>query len=147
VSFSVIASSAIPVSYQWKHDGVNLTESARITGVNTATLSIANVQATDEGAYTVALTNDAGTTNSASATLTVTDTSFRFVTDSLTLTNGVFYFQITGLPPSGHVVVQSSSNLIHWVSIRTNSTPTTVLEIADPVDSQPQRFYRAFTQY
>lgn len=55
------------VTYQWLHDG------APMTGATGAFLAISQVTVADAGAYQVRLTNAAGTTTSAAATLTVAD--------------------------------------------------------------------------
>ena len=67
VSFTVVATSTLPLSYQWKKDG------SAISGATLATYSIASAQQTHEGSYLCAVTNAAGTTPSDAATLTVTD--------------------------------------------------------------------------
>ncbi len=73
VVFSVAASGAGPLSYQWKRDNVNLvnTDNGRISGANAATLSVLNVQANEAGVYTVVVSNPVGFVTSAPATLTV----------------------------------------------------------------------------
>jgi hypothetical protein len=68
VFFSVAAGSASGLSYQWQLNGVNLTASARISGVNGSTLGVADVSDGDAGSYTVvvsnAVTNEKGSTHS-----------------------------------------------------------------------------------
>ncbi len=64
-SFSVIASGAAPLSYQWKKGGVN------ISGATGATFNIPNAQAADAASYTVVVSNVAGNVTSNAATLTV----------------------------------------------------------------------------
>lgn len=64
-SFSVAAFSTTPLSYQWKHNGTDL------SGATSATLNLTNVSAADAGDYTVVVTNDAGSTTSTAATLVV----------------------------------------------------------------------------
>ena len=71
VSFSVTATSIIPLSYQWQKDGVDLTDGGRITGATTATLTITGIMESDEGGYRCVVTNDAGPVTSITATLTV----------------------------------------------------------------------------
>ena len=53
VQFTVVATSNHgPLTYQWRKDGM------AIAGANSATLTLANVQAADAGAYTVMVGND-----------------------------------------------------------------------------------------
>jgi hypothetical protein len=65
VIFSVIAAGSGTLGYQWRRDGVNLPDE---TG---SSLSIPNVQTTEQGAYDVVITDDYGVTTSNPATLTV----------------------------------------------------------------------------
>jgi len=67
VSFSVTATGSRPLSYQWSKDA------STITGATNATLTLLNLQTNDSGAYSVAVTNLYGSTNSANANLTVTN--------------------------------------------------------------------------
>ena len=71
VQFSVEATGTAPLSYQWKKDGVNLTDGGRIKGASTSTLSITAVQKSDEAEYTCVVSNTAGTVTSNAATLTL----------------------------------------------------------------------------
>jgi hypothetical protein len=53
--FSVTTTDASS-TYQWKKDGVDLANGPNVTGAKTATLTLNNVSATDEGGYTVVVT-------------------------------------------------------------------------------------------
>jgi hypothetical protein len=64
-SFSVIADSSTPISYQWRFNGMN------ISGATSATLTISNLQAAHDGDYTVVVTDAVGPVVSAVAHLTV----------------------------------------------------------------------------
>jgi hypothetical protein len=68
-SFTVVATGIPDASYQWYQDG-NL-----LTNQTASTLNIAAAYAGDAGAYTVLVSNGAGTVLSASATLTVGNTA------------------------------------------------------------------------
>jgi sugar lactone lactonase YvrE len=68
-SFSVTATSPIPMTYQWKKDGVDL------PGANAAALSIPAAASADAGSYTVVVSNSAGSVTSSAATLTVVASS------------------------------------------------------------------------
>jgi sugar lactone lactonase YvrE len=65
VSFQVTALGSLPLSYQWRKDGINL------AGANGATYSIVRAQTSDAGSYTVVVANLLGTVTSTVARLTV----------------------------------------------------------------------------
>ncbi len=65
ISFIVQVAGTAPFFYQWRYNGVS------IGGANTATLNLANVQPNQSGAYSVVVFNSAGSTESASAQLSV----------------------------------------------------------------------------
>lgn len=69
--FTVTATGTAPLNYQWFKGGAVLGNGGNVSGVNTATLTLANVQSTDAGSYGVIVSNDAGSKTSESATLTV----------------------------------------------------------------------------
>lgn len=64
-ALTVVASGTPAPLYQWRKDG------APLTGATDATLLLSNVSAAHAGAYTVVITNPAGTVTSNSATLAV----------------------------------------------------------------------------
>ncbi len=72
VSFTVGASGTAPLGYQWRKNNVNLSNGGNVSGANTATLALSNLTTNDAASYLVVVTNVAGMTNSAPATLTVT---------------------------------------------------------------------------
>ncbi len=65
-TFRVKAAGTLPLSYQWKHKNED------IRGANTDTLTLSNVQTSQEGGYSVTVTGSGGTTTSRSAVLSVT---------------------------------------------------------------------------
>jgi hypothetical protein len=67
--FSASAAGGTNLVYQWRKDGANLANGAKYAGALTPTLSISNVAAADVGAYALFVTNNAGSTSSAPATL------------------------------------------------------------------------------
>jgi uncharacterized repeat protein (TIGR02543 family) len=67
VSFNVVATGTVPLSYQWTKNGV------AIAGATTDTLTLSNVQLADAASYVVSVSNSAGTTPSTPATLSVTN--------------------------------------------------------------------------
>lgn len=65
VTFSVVASGSAPLTYSW-HKGAD-----PIPGATSDTYTILNAQTGDQGSYSVVVSNGAGSTESAAATLTV----------------------------------------------------------------------------
>jgi len=75
-SFGVTAIGTAPLTCQWRKDGVDLADGvqssgATISGATTTDLTIANVQMSDAGDYTVVVTNPYGSVTSSVAALTV----------------------------------------------------------------------------
>lgn len=70
-NFSVTATGVAPLSYQWRKDGVDLTDGGNISGAGTSALALANVQSADDGYYSVVITNVYGVVTSSPAILFV----------------------------------------------------------------------------
>ena len=70
-TLTVTASGSAPLSYQWRCNGTNLVDGARVVGATSNQLTLLNVLVADAGSYSVIVSNTVGTTNSQSATLTV----------------------------------------------------------------------------
>jgi uncharacterized GH25 family protein len=64
-SFTVVATGTLPLAYQWKFNGKN------ISGATNATYNIAKVAASNAGTYTVFVSNSGGSVTSQPATLTL----------------------------------------------------------------------------
>jgi hypothetical protein len=64
-NFSVVSTGTLPLSYQWKFNGID------INGATGSGMSITNVQGTNGGTYSVVITNVAGTAVSSNALLTI----------------------------------------------------------------------------
>jgi azurin len=65
MTFTVTATSAVPLTYQWLFKGKT------IGGAKSASLTLTKVELSDAGAYSVVVSNKGGSTTSAAATLTV----------------------------------------------------------------------------
>jgi len=140
-SFSASATGSAPVSYQWQFNGVNLANSGRISGATTNALTIANVQATNAGNYTLVVSNIAGAVTSVVATLAVTAPP---VIESIALSNGVVV--ITWSAVSGRSYrLQFKEGL---ASTNWNDVLPDVLAVGpvagahDGIGNAGQRFYR-----
>jgi hypothetical protein len=97
VTFSVLASSASPLTYQWLKNGLP------ISGAYFPTYTIPSVQATDAGAYSVVVANFAGAVVTPAAPLTLNPPpAITAQPQNLTLAPGaaaVFSVTASGLPP------------------------------------------------
>jgi hypothetical protein len=70
VNFSVVVQSSYPVAYQWLKDGTVL------PGAASSSLSLQTVSSSDQGTYTVTVTNPYGSVTSSGAVLTVNQLLF-----------------------------------------------------------------------
>lgn len=129
-TFTVTAAGTGPFAYQWQKDTVDL------AGQTTATLSLANVQATDAGSYRVVVTGATGSVTSDAATLTVHPAS------SLGISTQPASATVTVPDPAVFTVAATGSNLTYqWkrdgvdipgATQATYTTPPTSLSPADP---------------
>jgi hypothetical protein len=116
VSFSVTASGAAPLTYQWRLNGNDLADSAgRITGATSNILTIWNVQHTDSGLYSVAVANSLGSALSSDALLTVSGPpNITSQPVSQTVSEGglaVFTVGVSGTPPFSYQWRLNGSNI------------------------------------
>lgn len=84
-TFSVTASGALPLNYQWQKNGVN------ISGANGASYTIPNTTTSDAGQYRAVVSNSFGTATSNTATLTVTAFNAAPVAQIIAPTSDVTY--------------------------------------------------------
>jgi len=72
VTFTVGATGVPTLAYQWRKDGVDLSDGGNLSGATTTALSITSAQPSDNGNYTVVITNVFGaTTSTPPAVLTI----------------------------------------------------------------------------
>lgn len=71
VTLQVAATGTSPLSYSWQGPSGTLTDGGRISGATTASVSISNFQSSDDGDYSVVVTNAFGTAISAGANVRV----------------------------------------------------------------------------
>jgi Immunoglobulin I-set domain/Immunoglobulin domain/Beta-propeller repeat len=125
VIFPVTAVGAIPLGYQWQLDGTNLLNGGRIGGTTNSVLTISNAQITDDGGYTVIVTNVFGAvTSSPPAVLTVLAAPLFGGITAASGTNGVFILTGAGGTNNGTYSVLTSTNLAIplglWTSVGSN---------------------------
>ena len=133
VSLSATVAGSGPLKYQWKFND------APIAGATSPTLSLKNVKATQSGIYTLTVANAAGSTN-ASAALTVMTSPAATLSAANRAEDGTFSFLVTGVPGYKYVI-QSSTDLSNWSSVKTNTAPFTFTDNSPNAD---QKFYRSY---
>ena len=142
----VTAVGQSPLSYRWQLNGTGLANGGRIGGVTNSPLIISNAQTSDDGGYTVIVTNVVGSvTSSPPAVLTVlTVPLFNGITAG---TNGDFILTGVGGTNSGSYTVLTSTNLATpsalWTPVATyqfGSQGQFVFTNLAPTDA-PQLFY------
>lgn len=129
-AFTVKAISAVPLTYQWRKNGVN------ISGATADRLVLPNVQTTAQATYSVVVTNSFGSVTSTNATLTVSALAATgdgcFTGDTLiTLADGgqrrimdmkvgdrVRSYQLAGLDPAVEAAWRT------WATTSLSATPT-----------------------
>jgi hypothetical protein len=124
VIFAVTATGTPPLSYQWQVNETNiLVDGGQINGAISNVLTISNVQLTNNGNYTVTVTNLAGSVTSSNAVLTVIVPSPGFG-NIIAAGGDSFILSGTGGVRNGTYYVLISSNLLtpldQWTYIATN---------------------------
>jgi hypothetical protein len=141
----VVAVSLTKAYYQWY-----LNETNKISGATAATLTIKNVSSSDTGKYTVQIKNSSGTTTSQPATLLVLGV-VNVVTNVLQITTGAltktgFQLQLNNITNST-CVIYSSTNLVTWTPISTNTPSSGKVTYTDPsATNRPFCYYKALSQ-
>jgi hypothetical protein len=94
-----------PLGYQWRKDGLNVSDGGNVSGATTPSLGITGVTAADMGDYTLVVTNSAGTATSVVATLTVITPAVGSHESSVIAANPIAYYRLneTGDPSAGNV--------------------------------------------
>lgn len=135
VTFAVVASGGAPLRYQWWF------AEAPLAGRTNATLSLTNVQAGDEGYYSVVVTNRDGAATSPTALLTVLRSPRLFEPEMLA--GGGFRTLIEGNLNRSYAL-ETSDNLTNWTQLGTVLCTNRGTPFIDPTATQSgQRFYRA----
>ena len=123
--------------YQWRFNGTNL-----VAATNSA-FSFNNAQKTNEGSYSVAVSNSVGFEISSNALLTVTLPTPLQLVPITPLTNRQFHMFVLG-PAGSNCVIRASTDLVHWSQLAVLTLTTGKVEFVD-VDSPnfAKRFYSA----
>ncbi len=108
-TFSATATGTAPLNYQWQFNGAN------IPGATGSTLTLASVQISDAGNYTVVVTNVAGSITSGAAALTIwappSITAQPLSRTNVAGTSAAFATTATGTAPLGYQWQFNGANL------------------------------------
>jgi hypothetical protein len=119
-TFSVVASGSPPLCYQWRFNGVNITNAVLYTYTRN------NVQPADAGTYTVVITNAAGSVTSSPSVLTVALPA-RIVAQPADVTIGI------GMPAQFNVTASGTAPLSYqWEFNGTNIDGATTTSLTIP---------------
>ena len=130
-AFAVTAAGSAPLAYQWRFNG------GLLAGATNSGLTIARAQAGNAGAYSVVVTNLAGSATSAGATLNVTTLRL----GAISATNGGWQLSVTGAPGPGYAI-ETSTNLIAWSLVSTLVNSNGTFNYFLPPAAGAQNFYR-----
>jgi hypothetical protein len=138
-TFSATATGSPPLGYQWRLNGVNLSNGGRISGARTNTLSVTNVESVDTGSYTLVVSNAAGIVTSAVATLTVISPpsiTAQPVSQSIVAgSNASFSVIATGTSPLSYQWLLNGTNLADTSQIGGSSSSTLSILNVQPTNA------------
>ncbi len=72
-TYSVQVTGSAPIVYQWFHNGAPLSDTSRVTGSHSNVLFVANAQSSDEGTYSLSISNAYGPAASSESSVTVSN--------------------------------------------------------------------------
>lgn len=151
-TFSFVINGSIPISYQWRKDGI------AITGATASTYDITDAAVADSGIYTVVATNSIGSACSEEATLTVIDyyngatptvsllggdNQYTYVSEFNAVPFDVAIWNTAGTEPLVNAPVSFSVTQGGGVlAATTNSTTSSLLRLYTDADGTVQLFYK-----
>ena len=140
--FQVQAAGAALLSYQWQKGGTALTNTARITGVDSNILTLFSLVPADAGGYAVVVSNPYGTATASAELRLATSVPPVIVSGTAArLPNGQFQFSVSS-EPGRPVEVWSSTNLVQWSWLNTFTNQSGTAPFTDANTNLSRRFYR-----
>jgi hypothetical protein len=133
-TFTVAADGTAPLSCQWSFNNTNLDDATNLT------LMLTNLTMDQAGVYSVTVTNFAGSVTSSNAILSVYSSTVPALNGLSFDAGNNFSFTVAGVPGFNYAV-QSSTNLIDWVPLLTNTSPFIFIDTNSA--SFQQQFYRS----
>lgn len=135
VTFTVRATGAPPLVFQWLHDGIPMPDAV------TAELTLSTVTASDAGTYEVIVSNDAGVVTSTAALLAVQESPVPGIGSiAWAAADGWLTCRWLGQPGQKYTVQGAASPEGPWEVLATDLETT---EYTEPMDQAPgARYYR-----
>ena len=133
VTFSVQATGAPPLAYQWQFNGTN------ISGQTSAQLALTNVQPQASGIYDVVVTNQYGRVPSSNATLTLVSPALVFRTIATT-SDGKLQLGVSA-PSGSSIRIQTSSDLLNWTTLAQVTVTNQNFNLTYPINPQTTDLY------
>jgi hypothetical protein len=133
-TFTILAEGTEPLSYQWRFNGTNLAAGT------TSAYTCNNAQPVNAGAYSVLVSNLAGSITSTDAVLSVTVPAPPQIDSISLLPGGQVQLQVSGVP--GHYAVDAATNLADWSELTNFTTGAATFDYVDTETNLIQRFYR-----
>jgi hypothetical protein len=134
VSFTVTAAGTAPLAYQWQFEGSDITDATN------SMYTRANVQASDNGAYSVVVSNVAGIIESDDAILKINSAAPLRIEAITLLSAGNAKLEMSGGP--GTFAIEASAILTNWTELTIVTAAGSLFQYTDPETNLPARFYR-----
>ena len=136
VVFNVVAAGTAPLSYQW------LKDDAAIPGANNASYTRSSITANDVGAYSVIVSNIAGTVTSTNVSLAINTCVISL--QSINVSPGINASLSFNVDPANNYTFQSKDDLTdsQWHDVNTVSSGSSTLTVTDLSVTNSQKFYR-----
>jgi hypothetical protein len=143
LTWEVTATGTAPLSYQWRKDGVPLTDDGRINGTNSRMLIIAEALPGDAGVYNVVVSNAEGSVVSGDFLVTVAERlKIRRSAGSLRMTDEGFHLSAVTFRNWSPLILEGSDDLRHWDPLATSTAVDGLADMVVPTGAQPRKFYR-----
>ncbi|HMJ89846.1 MAG TPA: immunoglobulin domain-containing protein, partial [Candidatus Acidoferrum sp.] len=143
-SFDATATGALPLSYEWRFNGAPLHNNLSVSGAKTSRLTLANVQPSQAGGYSLYASNSFGSVTSSVAALAITSPppsalpvivlapTSQTASENSNVTLNVV---ATGLGPLSYQWQCYGTNLTDTTNVAGTATPTLVLSSILPAQS------------
>jgi len=142
--FTVKADGASPLYYRWTKNGVALNDGGNAVGATNATLALVNVLGSDEGSYSVVVSNTFGAVFSSNASLTVLGLKPVIAVPPPSRTNNAgstatFAVSVTGTLPLSYQWQKNGFNLADGGNILGSATAILTLSNVQASDAAAYR--------